>query len=383
MAADSMVMIDQSAAFDTIDIPILIQILQHEFGIHSTPLKWIKSYLTNRTMKVLVEQSVSDTEPLRFGVPQGSCAGPVIFTLYISALNRVVQKYPADLYGYADDHKIAFKLQAGNSQNETTTLQQLDNCLNDIIRWMTAFKLKMNQSKTEIIMYGTRQQLAKLNITSVNVGGCDVKCVDHVRDLGVIMTNTLNFDRHIQKKCQIAHMQLRNLRAIRKYLTQKSTELLVHKFVHCHIDFCNGLFTDIPAYQINKLQRVQNQAARLIMNASYDHPSAELLKALHWLPVKARVMFKVLVIVFRVIKGTAPVYLREMFTSSRQRYRLRSQSDINFNIPRRRTKLADRSLAVTGPKWWNDLPSDLKDIQSEFSFRSKLKTHLYSQFHET
>ena len=130
---------------------------------------------------------------------------------------------------------------------------------------MTAFKLKMNQSKTEIIMYGTRQQLAKLNITSVNVGGCDVKCVSHVRDLGVIMTNTLNFDRHIQKKCQIAHMQLRNLRAIRKYLTQKSTEPLVHGLVHSHIDFCNGLFTDIPAYQINKLQRVQNQAARLMM----------------------------------------------------------------------------------------------------------------------
>ena len=191
------VMIDLSAAFDTIDIPILIQILQDEFGIHSTPLKWIQSYLTNKTMKVLVDQSVSDTEPLRFGVPQGSCAGPVIFTLYISALNRVVQKYPEDLYGYADDHKIAFKIQAGNSQNETTILQQLDNCLNDIIRWMTSFKLKMNQSKTEIIMYGTRQQLAKLNITSVNVGGCDVKCVGHVRDLGVIMTNTLNFDRHI------------------------------------------------------------------------------------------------------------------------------------------------------------------------------------------
>ena len=75
------VMIDLSAAFDTIDIPILTRILQDEFGIHNTPLKWIESYLTNRTMKVLVEQSASDTELLRFGVPQGSCAGPVIFTL--------------------------------------------------------------------------------------------------------------------------------------------------------------------------------------------------------------------------------------------------------------------------------------------------------------
>ncbi|KAH3780636.1 hypothetical protein DPMN_158455 [Dreissena polymorpha] len=79
------------------------------------------------------EQSSSDTERLRFGVPQGSCAGPVIFTLYISALNKVVQKYPADLYGYADDHKIAFKIQAGNHENEAYVLQQLDKCLIDII----------------------------------------------------------------------------------------------------------------------------------------------------------------------------------------------------------------------------------------------------------
>ena len=176
-------------------------------------------------------------------------------------------------------------------------------------------------------------------------------------------------------------MQLRNLRAIRKHLTQKSTESLVHGLVHSHIDFCNGLFTEIPAYQINKLQRVQNHAARVVLNASYEQPSADLLKELHWLPVKARVMFKVLVMVFRVISNTAPVYLREMFVPTQQRHRLRSQSDTNFNIPRRRTKLADRSMAVVGPKWWNNLPSYLKDIQSEASFRSKLKTHLYSQFH--
>jgi len=141
----------------------------------------------------------------------------------------------------------------------------------------------------------------------------------------------------------------------------------------------------IPKFQPTKstnYSESKNHAARVVMNASYEQPSAELLKELHWLPVKARVMFKVLVIVFRVINGTAPVYLREMFVPTRQRYRLRSQSDTNFNIPRRRTKLADRSMAVVGPKWWNDLPSYLKNIQSEASFRSKLKTHLFRQFYE-
>jgi len=107
-----------------------------------------------------------------------------------------------------------------------------------------------------------------------------VKCVDHVRDMGVLFDAHLNFDRHIRKKCQIAYSQLKNLRSIRYYLSQKSTEILVHGLVHAHIDFCNELFTEVPSYQINRLQRLQNQAARLVLN-TYDQPSSSLLKYIH------------------------------------------------------------------------------------------------------
>ena len=241
------VMIDLSAAFDTVDIPTVIDILHDEFGIKDTPLKWVESYLTQRSVKVIIDNSFSDTEHLKFGVPQGSCAGPVIFTMYIAALKNIGKKYNLELYGYADDHKIAFRIQVGDLENEATVIKQLDECLLDIMHWMNQKKLKMNNSKTEIILYGTKQQLSKVNISSVNVGGIEVKCVDHVRDLGVLMENNLSFDRHIRKKCQTSHIHLRNLKRIRKHLSYKSTEILVHGLVHSHIDFCNGLFTDIPA----------------------------------------------------------------------------------------------------------------------------------------
>ena len=86
-----------------------------------------------------------------------------------------------------------------------------------------------------------------------------MKCIDHVKDLCVLMENNLNFDRDIRKKCQ-----LRNLKGISKHL-YKSTEILVHGLIHSHIDFCNGLFSDIPAYQIDRLQKVQNKAARIVL----------------------------------------------------------------------------------------------------------------------
>lgn len=246
---------------------------------------------------------------------------------------------------------------------------------------MTKFKLKMNNSKTEIIMYGTKYQLAKLNISSISVRGCEVKCVDHVRDLGVFMDSTLNFDTHIRKKCQIAYAQLRNLKDIRKHLSQKSTEIMVHGLIHSHIDFCNGLFTDIPAYLVNKLQRIQNQAARVVTSAPYDHPTTEILKSLHWLPVRARIMFKILVIVFRTVQGTAPPYLKCLFNRVQGKYRLRSSDDIQFTVPITRTRIADRSIAVVGPKWWNALPKDLKCIRNETTFRKELKTYLFKLFY--
>ena len=104
-----------------------------------------------------------------------------------------------------------------------------------------------------------------------------------------------------------------NLKGVRKHLSQKSTEILMQGLIHSHIDFCNGLFSDFPAYQIDRLQKVQNQAARIVSNSSPDQPSTDILKSLHWLPVRARVLFKILVTVFRIVQGTAPTYLGSMF----------------------------------------------------------------------
>jgi hypothetical protein len=149
---------------------------------------------------------------------------------------------------------------------------------------------------------------------------------------------------------------------------------MVHGLIHSHIDFCNGLFTDIPAYLVNKLQKVQNQAARVV---PYGHPTTEILKALHWLPVRARIMFKILVTVFRTVQGTAHSYLRCLLNRVQGKYRLRFTDDIQFAVPKTRTKIADRSIAVVRPKWWNALPRDQKCIRNETTFRKELKTCLF------
>ena len=117
---------------------------------------------------------------------------------------------------------------------------------------------------------------------------------------------------HILKTCNSAFYYLYNLRRIRKYLSKDNTKTLVHAFISSKIDYCSSLLYGLPEYQLNKLQCV-NMCARLICNESKYCHITPLLVDLHWLPVKFRIEFKILLIVFKIFRGLAPSYLSFLF----------------------------------------------------------------------
>ena len=151
---------------------------------------------------------------------------------------------------------------------------------------------------------------------------------------------------HIVKKCQVANHQLHNIRAIRNYLSRDTAEILVHGLVHSHLDFCNGLFVNMPKYQTQKLQVIQNRAARIITRSKYDQPSQPIRKSLHWLPVEARIIFKILSFVHKCLHGKAPSYLQDLLAKrvNTKAYTLRSFHPNNLTIPKTQTKLCERSF---------------------------------------
>ena len=120
---------------------------------------------------------------------------------------------------------------------------------------------------------------------------------------------------HVNRSCKAAFSHLFNIRRIRKFLTHEIAQILINSFVTSRLDYCKSLYYGLPANQLNKLQRVQNAAARLICNVSrFDHITPTL-KDLHWLPVKFRIDFKILLIVFKALHGLAPDYISEYKTS--------------------------------------------------------------------
>ena len=339
----------------------------------------------------------SNTFHLPFGVPQGSCLGPVLFTQYASTLFGIFNKHSVCAHAYADDHQLYTDFSPNQtSLNEAVT--HMESCLQDVKSWMISNKLKMNNSKTECIVISSYQQLGKINLTSISVGKHRITVLDDIRNLGAYFDKNLSMKTHVDAKCTAAFHQLYSLRRIRKYLSHQATESPIHAFIFSHIDYCNGLLNGASKHLINKLQRIQNMAARLVYKLPKFSHITPLLINLHWLPVEYCIKYKILLFTFKAIHQSAPQYINDMFIKKSTRYRSQLSSitrniefvngdvsgEIAFNdiiylaVPRTKSvTFKQRSLVVSGPQPWNSLPTVIKMENSMVGFKRKIKSHLF------
>ena len=378
----AVVAIDLSAAFDTVDHDILLDVLTKRFGVKNNALNWFDNYLRPRGLKVNVGNEYSVERPLSFSVPQGSGAGPSMYSSYASTMKDIVQK-PIDIHDYADDHSLKRSFVGSSRKEEKATIDSLTETAAVVKVWMDENRLKMNNSKTEFIMFGSRQQLAKTETSSLDVNGVLIPRSRSIKFLGADLDEILSFKGMINRKCRVAISNLQKLRLIRKCLTPEAAKIVAHGLVIAHLDYANAIYIGLPQVEINKLQRVQNMAAKVITCAGRYDSSTEALKTLHWLPIHLRIQFKIATLVFRSLHGTAPKYLCDLIKlESNDRYRLRSREQQNIlAVPFTKCKtFADRAFSVAGPKVWNNLPVELKSQTDFGAFKKQLKTHLYRKF---
>ena len=196
MAADRgqltlLMMLDLSAAFDTVDHEIILTRLNKSFGLSDVALGWFRSYLQDRTQVVSSGGTLSNTSSMLCGVPQGSVLGPLLFVLYTVDILLIIEKNGLVGHMYADDTQNYVHFQPNEI---TTAITKVQNCFSDLQTWMSNNKLVLNASKTEIIIFGSQHQLKKINVTSISLSGVQVTISDKVRNLGVIFDSLLSFE---------------------------------------------------------------------------------------------------------------------------------------------------------------------------------------------
>src|SRR5208282_3185042 len=175
--------------------------------------------------------------------------------------------------------------------------------------------------------------------------------------------------------------QLRRLRQIRRLVGQELTAQLVHAFVLSRLDYGNSVLAGLPRSTVEPLQRVQNGAARLILQLGMRDHVTPALRQLHWLPVHLRLKHKLSTMMHSIHIGQCPAYLADIVHSvvdSSTRPGLRSADTTDYRKPRCNTNLGQRAFAYVGPLAWKDLPPAIRDISDRTQFRKRLKTFLFN-----
>jgi len=376
------IQLDLSAAFDTVDREILLHRLNYRFGIKGKALQWLTSYLSNRHQYVQIEKELSSCRELKFGIPQGSVLGPILYTMYTTPLSDIIKKHGMLYHCYADDTQLYLSVNSATIGEPELSKARIEICLQDIDLWMISNRLKLNNDKTKlIIMHGRNRP--QLPLDSIIISQTQINATKSVKNIGAWFDVNMNMETHITNTCKSAYYQLKNIASVRKFISKQHCEILIHAFITSKLDFCNSILIGIPQNLLQKLQHVQNSAARLLTYIKRQEHIKPILMELHWLPVKERIRYKILLLTFKGLNNLAPTYLTELVKQYYPKRNLRSANKSFLEVPQYKLKnYGQRTFSYVAATEFNKLPENIRKTQNIEKFKNLLITHLFKEAFE-
>ena len=374
--ATVIIFFDLSAAFDTIDVEKLLEIMETEIGVGGMVLKWFRSFLENRTQKVKIGNDYSDSITVPCGAPQGSVLGPRLFNINVRSQPMVFKQCMFSTSSFADDSNgrkqfaLTFQFHIMNTE--------IMKCLRNIIDWSNAHYMKINPDKTEILLLCPKSLNKGVIIKGVIFDGDCIRFSKEVKNVGVWLDSNLNMDKHINFITSHCYKILKDIGRIKKCLQQGHLENLVHAVVSNRLDYCNILFMNINKDNIYKLQKLQNSAAKLILGKKRCDSATAALKQLHWLNVEARIMFKVLLLVHKVLRGKCSKTISLRYKG----FNGRPDDYLKLQTPTFKTVYGTRVFEYYATRLWNELPIALREEDDVVKYKKLLKTLLFEGYNE-
>ena len=365
------ILLDLSAAFDTVDHNKLLEILRLEIGIDGIALQWFRSFLKGRKFRTKINQTYSTEVELMFGVPQGSVLGPILFTIYIRGLYKLTEIRRAyKIEGFADDNQLTTQFLV---QLQVEALgKSIADCINQVSQWMNEHFLFLNESKTKILVVAPPAIQKCISIGGVILNKSCIRFVNSAKNLGVQIDNCLSMEQQIQKVVKGCYLTIRKLSSIRCVLTQDQMKTMVCNKILSRLDYCNSLYHGLSIQLIGTLQRVQNSALRLLLknNIPLHSPISPFFLQMHWLKVRERIRYKLLLTTHKCIINNEPRALRTLlkFTDSN-----RTMFLFETKV---RTIYGNRCFSHAAPKLWNRLPSEIRFEIDTDTFKKRLKSFL-------
>ena len=311
---NGVVFIDLKKAFDTIDHEIILRKLSY-FGADQATAKWFQSYLSNRTLSITLSA-----------------------------------KTVADL-------KLAVTSE-----------------LNNLTCWLRANKLSLNMAKTELMIIGSRQRLnAQCEEIDISIDDRTIKRVDHTKSLGLTIDAQLSWSKHVDEISKKVSSAIGALKRVRPFIPTDVAAQIYNALILPHFDYCSPVWDGLSGCLSDKLQKLQNRAARVITQSPFDTSSNLLLTMLKWEKLSLRRKKQKALIMYKTLNELAPDYLQCLFTQRHVNdYNLRNLEG-KLSLPKPNTNYLKRSFCYSGACLWNNLPQELKSVCSIGQFKRGIK----------
>jgi hypothetical protein len=360
-----LIFIDFQKAFDIINHSLLLRKLEI-FQLTPECISLISSFLSDRKQLVMVNNQISQFMPIKYGIPQGSILGPILFSVYVNDLpcftKGKCEMFADDTSCHSSDPdpcKLTYKLQ--------------DN-IQRIIDWTQLNHMSLNSQKTKC-MYVCARQKMKCNFKPLFIGKNKIEEVQSHKTLGVFIDRDLSWTDHITFLIKRLSTKIFQLAKIKHFLDVHSRKLFFCAHILPIIDYASTLWDNSSDSNLKLIQRMHKRALKLVLLKS-SSLTIQDYKQLNVLPLQKRLFFNKAMCMHNVIYGNAPKKISDTFKTNQHRH------NHTLSLPRPRTNIYKSSFLYSGGNLWNNLPTIVKYTTNKNTFKKKMKTFLLNSLNE-
>ena len=379
---------DFAKAFDSENHDIILEKLQNIFDINGLLLNFIKNYLMGRKQRVIIQNQFSSYADVRSGVPQGSILGPLLFVLFINDLCDVLNP-GTGIYMYADDTKIWREIDSEHDQK----LLQTD--INELYNWSLRNKIRFHPDKCKVISVSLKHKPCNF---AYNMNGHFLEKVEHERDLGVIVSKNLKWNKHQNYILNKSRQKLGLLKRICSFSqNSQHRKQLFLSIVRSQFEHCSPVWRPNKPTQMKKFESVQKRGIKWILNEDYKFYTKseyhDKLKKLDILPINLKFIYNDITLFHNIVFGNSSIQLPDYYISREDGYMNADTTGRYFQRNTRNNMSFDHLMfkCKITPKvdafrdnffhrtvcFWNNLPLAIREIKPRECFKIKLKEHLW------
>ena len=366
--------IDLKKAFDTVDHDILLAKLEH-YGIRGTVKSWFKSYLSQRTQYVALQDEKSSIKTVTTGVPQGSVLGPILFLIYVNDIANSVRIDGTKIMLFADDTNLFI-----TASNVKVLMTKAKESMKQLSEWFRCNKLTLNTDKTQYSIFTRKRAKIAEECDYIEHEGFKIKRVEHAMYLGLALDDKLSWHHHIAMLTSKLVKYASAFKVIGRLVPNQSRKQLYYAYIYSHIQYGIEVFGQTSIKNLKTVQTMQNRILKILFHKDWYTPTDILHKDLCLLKVSDIFKLKVNQFVHKHKLGQLPKVFDSYFTDNTNIHDHNTRQSHNLHLPRTQTQSGQQTIKITGVKLYNALPNIVKSINTIKAFCTKVKKLYYTNY---